>query len=270
MRRLGDVVMTIVLTVLMAYGSYIAAEQLDVSGVLAAVVCGLYLGWRQAEVFDAEIRLTGVAFWRILVFMLETLLFVLLGLQLETVLDQLGRPGAGSLIADGLAVSATVIVVRLLYVLVALPTRTSDWRERLLIGWCGMRGAISLAAVLGLALSVPGRAELIVLTFIVILVTLVGQGLTLPWLIRTLGLTARREWSPDEAIARLEAAQAALDRPTSSNRNAAPTASSSDGCAAFTARGSASAWPWSAVRTPPPPTTTCATCNCATETCGAN
>ena len=85
-------------------------------------------------------------------------------------------------------------------------------RERVVVGWCGMRGAISLAAALSITDRHPGRAEVIFLTFVVILVTLVGQGLTLPALVRALRLPDEREWSPEEAIARLEAAQTALDR----------------------------------------------------------
>ena len=85
-------------------------------------------------------------------------------------------------------------------------------RERIVVGWCGMRGAISLAAALSIPMGTDGREEVIFLTFIVILVTLLGQGLTLPWVIRVLKLEGEREWSPEEAIARLEAAQSALDR----------------------------------------------------------
>ncbi len=81
-----------------------------------------------------------------------------------------------------------------------------------MVGWCGMRGAISLAAALAIESDIPGRAEVVYLTFVVILVTLVGQGLTLPALVRALRLPNEREWSPEEAIARLEAAQSALDR----------------------------------------------------------
>jgi CPA1 family monovalent cation:H+ antiporter len=94
----------------------------------------------------------------------------------------------------------------------------SDWRERLLVGWSGMRGAVSLAAALALPLTLDSGAPfaerdlIIYLTVAVILATLVLQGLTLPWIVRVLGLSKTRPWSPDEAIARLEAAQAALDR----------------------------------------------------------
>ena len=204
-RRLPDVTVSVLITVLAAYASFIAAEEVHASGILAAAVCGLYSGWRQSEYFDADTRLTAVAFWRILVFGLEALLFVLLGLQLQSVIDE------GELLAAGLLLSLLVIAVRLLFALVPL-ARGLSLRERVVVGWCGMRGAISLAAALSIATDIPGRSEVIFLTFVMILVTLVGQGLTLPALIKTLKLPTEREWSPEEAVARLEAAQTALDR----------------------------------------------------------
>jgi CPA1 family monovalent cation:H+ antiporter len=199
------------MTVLAAYASFIAAEEVHASGILAAAVCGLYSGWHQSEYFDADTRLTASAFWKILVFGLEALLFVLLGLQLESVVDQVGEGEAGRLAAVGVALAALVIAVRVVFAALPLAPGLSR-RERLVVGWCGMRGAISLAAALSIATDIPGRSEVIFLTFIVILVTLVGQGLTLPALIKTLKLPNDREWSPEEAIARLEAAQTALDR----------------------------------------------------------
>jgi CPA1 family monovalent cation:H+ antiporter len=209
--RRVDVTVSVLLTVLAAYTSFIAAESVHASGILAAAVCGLYSGWRQSEYFDADTRLTAGAFWRILVFGLEALLFVLLGLQLESVVDLLGEDEVGRLAAIGVAVAAIVIAVRVVFAALPLAPGLSR-RERLVIGWCGMRGAISLAAALSIAGDIDGRSEVIFLTFVVILVTLVGQGLTLPALIKTLKLPVDREWSPDEAVARLEAAQSALDR----------------------------------------------------------
>ena len=210
-RRLPDVTVSVLITVLAAYASYIAAEEVHASGILAAAVCGLYSGWHQSEYFDADTRLTAVAFWKILVFGLEALLFVLLGLQLESVVDQVGEGEVGRLAAIGVALAAIVIAVRVVFAALPLAPGLSR-RERLVVGWCGMRGAISLAAALSIATDIPGRSEVIFLTFVMILVTLVGQGLTLPALIKTLKLPSEREWSPEEAVARLEAAQTALDR----------------------------------------------------------
>jgi CPA1 family monovalent cation:H+ antiporter len=221
-RKLFDVPLAIFLTLLFAYGAYIGAEQIGVSGVLATVTAGIWFGWHAHEMFDADTRLSAIAFWQALVFALETTLFVLLGLQLESVYETVGG-GVGELLVDVAAVSAVVVAVRLAWVGVApllarVVVRASradigeNWRERFVVGWSGMRGAISLAAALALPSWVPHRDVLIFVTVGVIAVTLVGQGLTLPLILRRLRLSGVREWSPDEAIARLEAAQAGLDR----------------------------------------------------------
>ena len=223
-RRLSDVPLAIFLSVLFAYGAYIGAEQIGTSGVLATVVAGVWFGWHSHEMFDADTRLSAIAFWQVLVFGLNTTLFVLLGLQFKGVLDNVDAGGGtGELLADVAIVSAVVIGVRLAWVGVApLLARVvpaagradtgEDWRERLVVGWSGMRGAISLAAALALSDGIEQRELMIFVTVGVIAVTLVGQGLTLGPLMRWLGVESEREWSPDEAIARLEAAQSALDR----------------------------------------------------------
>ena len=146
-----------------------------------------------------------------MVFGLEALLFILLGLQLDSILNDVGDGTAGTLLATGALLAALVIAVRVVFALLPLAPGLS-LRERVVVGWCGMRGAISLAAALSIDETIDGRAEVIFLTFVVILITLLGQGLTLPPLIRALRLSTPREWSPEEAIARLEAAQSALDR----------------------------------------------------------
>jgi len=210
-RRQPDVTVSVFLTLVAAYGSYIAAEEVGASGILAAAVAGLYSGWHQSGYFDADTRLTASAFWKIMVFGLEALLFILLGLQLDSVVEEVGDGSAGTLLATGAVLAALVIAVRVVFALLPLAPGLA-LRERIVVGWCGMRGAISLAAALSIGETVDGRAEVIFLTFVVILITLVGQGLTLPALIKALRLTAEREWSPEEAIARLEAAQSALDR----------------------------------------------------------
>ena len=109
-------------------------------------------------------------------------------------------------------VSGVVIAIRLAWTMIPRPTFGESWRERLVVGWSGMRGAISLAAALSVPTSLPERPEILLLTFGVIFVTLLGQGLTLPVLLHKLDLPTANRWSPDEAMARLEAAQAALDR----------------------------------------------------------
>jgi monovalent cation/hydrogen antiporter len=230
LRRLDDIPLAILITLLTAYVSFAAAEHAEASGVLAVVCAGLYLGWYSHDALDAEARLSGQAFWETFVFVLNAILFILLGLQAPDILESVGeRFDAGELVAYGLLISAVVIVVRVVWQFVppalarvapaAAELNTGDdWRERLLVGWNGMRGAVSLAAALALPLTLDDgsafadRDLLLYLTVAVILVTLVGQGLTLPPLIKALGLSHTRAWAPDEAVARLAAAQAALDR----------------------------------------------------------
>jgi CPA1 family monovalent cation:H+ antiporter len=208
-KRLDDRPLTILWTLLGAYGAYIGAEELHGSGVLAAVLAGLYLGWNSSTAFDADVRLSAQSFWEVLEFTLNALIFVLLGTQFPTLSDDLPL---GDVVGPGLAIAATVVAVRLAAQFVPGVSTADGWRERLVVGWTGMRGAISLAAALSIPLDVPEREQIIVLTFFVIAVTLVGQGLTLAPLIRALRLRESRVWSPEEALARLEAAQSALDR----------------------------------------------------------
>jgi CPA1 family monovalent cation:H+ antiporter len=229
-RRLDDPPLAILLTVLLAYASFAVADGIGASGVLAAVTAGLYAGWRSHEIFDADTRLNAQAFWRVLIFALNAILFVLVGLQFPEVLRRVGEQfSVGEIIGYGLLVSATVIAVRMAWQF--LPgflgrfveragswSPGEDWRENALIGWSGMRGAVSLAAALALPFTLDSGAPftsrdlIIYLTVAVILATLVGQGLTLPLVVRRLGLGAHEAWAPDEAVARLGAAQAALDR----------------------------------------------------------
>ena len=229
-QRVDDAPLAILLSVLTAYFSFAVAEEVEASGVLAVVAAGLYLGWRSQDIFDADLRLQAQGFWQVLVFALNAILFILLGLQFPDILERIGDQFTTSeIVGYGLLVSAVVITIRIAWQFLPLSLSRilpaaggadpgDDWRERLLIGWCGMRGAVSLAAALALPLELDSGAPLgdrdliIYLTVAVILSTLVLQGLTLPALVRRLGLGARKPWAPDEAVARLAAAQAALDR----------------------------------------------------------
>jgi Na+/H+ antiporter len=229
-RRLDDPPLVILVGVLTAYVSFALAEGVEASGVLAVVTCGLYFGRRSHELFDPDVRLNATAFWQVLVFILNAILFILLGLQFPDILERIGdQLSAGEIVGYGLLVSAVVIVVRMAWQFLPLslsrliPSAANadpgdDWRERLLIGWSGMRGAVSLAAALALPLELDSGAPLgerdliIYLTVAVIISTLVLQGLTLPALVRRLKLAAQQPFAPDEAVARLAAAQAALDR----------------------------------------------------------
>ncbi len=208
-RRQTDVALAILISVLAAYACYIVAEEAHVSGVLGAVAGGIYSGWHAHETFDAGTRLSGIAFWQVMTLGLEALLFILLGLQVPTLASELD---VGSLAGQALVVALAVVAVRMLFVLVPGGRFGDTLKERVAVGWAGMRGAISLAAALSVPLTVEERPEILLLTFGVILVTLLGQGLTLAPLLKALRFPAENQWSPAEATARLEAAQAALDR----------------------------------------------------------
>ena len=232
-KRVHDPVASITISLLAPYAAYLPAEQLGASGLLAAVAAGLYLGWAWPRALTgeaaSETRLQGRAVWGTFEFVLNGLVFVLIGLQLPTILARLGRP-IGELVLVGILISLTVIVSRFVWVFPAtyLPRLLSPWLRRrdpsppwqwtMMLSWSGMRGVVSLAAALALPVTVvsgdpfPGREPLIFLTFTVILVTLVGQGLTLPPLIRALGLSADGSEEREEAYARAAAAEAALAR----------------------------------------------------------
>ncbi|HVW18943.1 MAG TPA: Na+/H+ antiporter [Solirubrobacteraceae bacterium] len=213
-RRQDDAALVTVLTVLGAYGSYIGAEQLHASGVLAAVVTGIYTGWQSPRALDADTRLSTQAFWRVGVFALEISLFVLLGLELPTIVDSLrdADTSLGALVGPAAAVLGATLAVRMAFVFAMGRDAGDTAGERFALGWSGMRGAVSLAAALAIPLDVAGRSEIVVIAFALILATLVVQGLTLPPIVRALRLEEPRRWSDEEAIARMEAAQAAIDR----------------------------------------------------------
>ena len=213
-RRQTDTALVILITVLLAYGAYIGAEELHVSGILAAVVAGLYGGSQMSRVMDADTRLTSISFWQVLIFILEVTLFVLLGLQLPIIVDAFDQAPAGiaELAGTSVALAVAMIALRMAMVFALGHETGADWRERFIVGWSGMRGAVSLAAALSVPLEVEQRPEIVFLTFALILITLVGQGLTLPPLLRALRVRESRPWTEEEAAARMEAAQAALDR----------------------------------------------------------
>jgi CPA1 family monovalent cation:H+ antiporter len=223
-RRIDDPVVEIVVSVFTGYAAYLPAELLDVSGVLAAVTAGIYVGWRAPELASPSTRLLGFSFWEVLVYLANAVLFILVGLQLQPILDDLDGTAVAVLVAQGALVSAVVIGARLgwvfsvPYLIRAIDRRPSQVmrragaRERLVVGWSGMRGAVSLAAALALPLGFPLRHLILFLTFSVILATLVVQGLTLPTLIRRLRIQGDDAEEREELRARLAAANAALER----------------------------------------------------------
>ena len=229
-RRLEDPPAEIVVSVVTGYAAYLPAERLGVSGVLAAVTAGLFVGWRAPELASPATRLLAFSFWEILVYLLNAVLFILVGLQLRPILDQVSGRSAATLLGLAALVSAVVIAARVAwgftvpYLVRALDRRPSQVarrvgaRQRLISGWSGMRGAVSLAAALALPLETrtgqpfPERNLIIFVTFGVIFTTLVVQGLTLPALIRRLGVHDDGGEEREELQARLGAADAALAR----------------------------------------------------------
>ncbi|MFL5825298.1 MAG: Na+/H+ antiporter [Thermoleophilaceae bacterium] len=230
-RRLDDVPVEITISLGTAYAAYLPAEALGVSGALAAVTTGIYMGWRAPEISTPSMRMQGAAVWQTLQFLLNAVLFVLIGLQLPVITGRLGGYSAATLAGYSAAIAAAVIGARLLWVnttpyIIRLldrrpqqRARRASWRVRFVVFWAGMRGAVSLAAALAIPLEThagtafPQRDLVIFLTFAVILVTLVLQGLTLPAVIRALGVTDDGSAEQQEEVtARLAAADAALQR----------------------------------------------------------
>jgi CPA1 family monovalent cation:H+ antiporter len=226
--RIDDPPIEIAGSILLAYAAYLPAQAIHASGVLAAVTAGLYLGWHSSgSAFSARSRLQSGAFWETLVFLVNAALFVLVGLSLHTFSTQARGP-VGQLVVTGAAVVSTVIVVRLAWMWafgwLIRPRRRDHavasqpgWRERLILGWSGMRGAITLAALLAVpeltraGEPLAGRDDIVYLGFAVIIVTLVGQGMTLPVLLRRLRLSEHPSVADAERQARLELTTAALD-----------------------------------------------------------
>jgi CPA1 family monovalent cation:H+ antiporter len=229
-RHLDDAPIEITITLLTPFAAYLLAEAAQVSGVLATLSAGLYLSHHSSRFFSSRTRLEANAVWNVLVFVLNGLLFLLIGLQLRHILITLGSHPVITVLEDALLISLAVIVVRLIWVFSAayLPRRLfpglrasdpyTDWRTVAIIAWTGLRGGISLAAVLALPLVLKGgqpfpeRNRLIAITFGVILVTLVGQGLSLIPLIRWLGFPSDETSQQERQRARLVTAQAALKR----------------------------------------------------------
>ena len=227
-KRIEDAQVSIAVSLLSGYAAFVPADAVGASGVLAAVTTGIYMGLRGPRIIPARIRLQGFYVWDLLDFIINALLFVLVGLQLRTVANNLGDVATWSLVGYAAAISAVVIGARILwlftvpYLIRALDRRPSQrerrvgWRPRLVVGWSGMRGAVSLAAALALPLETdsgapfPNRDLIIFLTFAVIFATLVLQGLTLPVLIRMCGVEADGSEESEELTARLQATKAAL------------------------------------------------------------
>ncbi|HXD77491.1 MAG TPA: Na+/H+ antiporter [Puia sp.] len=216
------------ITLITPYLMYITAEHFHSSGVLAVVSGGLFLSFRSQDIFDYGSRLTTLSVWNVLVFLLNGIVFILIGLQLPGIIRGLGEYSLQAAILYGLCISAVAIAVRLLWVYPGayLPRlisgrirrreRRPPGRQTFLIGWSGMRGVVSLASALAIPIALPGGEEfphrnlILCITFIVILVTLVIQGLTLPLIIRWLGIEADDGEREKQLSLRLRLASVAL------------------------------------------------------------
>jgi Na+/H+ antiporter len=228
-RRIDDGPIEIAISILVPYAAYFTADKLRASGVLAVVACGLYLSRRSSGFFSPGVRLQAWAVWDALSFILNGLVFVLIGLQLPYVLAGIHGYSRGTVILYGALFSALVIVLRMVWVFPG--AYLSYWiRSRvvhqkvsippasgiLVVGWTGMRGVIALAAAIALPQTLtdgspfPQRNLIVFLAFCVIFVTLVLQGLTLPWLVRVLGAADPPGRNVEEEAARREILEVAL------------------------------------------------------------
>ena len=222
--RITDTPVEITVSLLTPYAAYLPADMLGASGVLAAVTAGLYLGRRASSFTGSDVRLAARPVWEMVVFLLNGIVFLLIGLEISAIVRDMSISTLLVLIAQGLTVSLTLIVVRTLWI---LGTRT--WQrlthneplsvaEVIVLSLTGMRGVVSLAAALAVPLAlpsgspVPAREPLIVITFTVIVVTLVGQGVTLPFVIRAVHLAGDQGAWAEEQHARRELATQALQQ----------------------------------------------------------
>jgi Na+/H+ antiporter len=234
-RWVADAQIEIVLSILTPYIAYWPPQHLGGSGVLATVVAGLYVSWNGSSIISAATRLQGIFFWDVLVYLIEGIVFLMTGLQARTLIMGLGTYSLAALAGSAAVVSVVVILARFVWMFpavylprwliprIARKDPAPPWQWPFVLGFTGVRGIVSLAAALAIPLTIddgrpfPDRDLILFLTFSVILVTLVGQGLSLPAVIRVLGLAkaGERELQIDrteELLARRKAIDAAIER----------------------------------------------------------
>lgn len=224
-RRVDDPVYSVVITFLAPVAAYLAAETFDLSGVLSTVVAGIWVGRHAPRQMSSAVRLAGVAAWQVLLFLINGAVFILIGLQLPGVLAALADRPTGQPIIVAAAVVVAAIVARIVWVFPTtyLPRWASaklgandpypPVRNVAVVAWAGMRGVVSLAAALALPAGFPERDLVVFVTFVVILATLLGQGLTLPLVIRLLRIDDGEAGDGhDEAHARAITVEAAVAR----------------------------------------------------------
>jgi monovalent cation/hydrogen antiporter len=227
--RLDDPPIQITISLVTPFIAYLPAERLHASGVLATVAAGIFLGWHSPLMISARTRLQVYAFWETVMFLLNGFVFIIIGLQLPGILRTLNRESLTGAVVSAIIICAAVILVRFAWVTPAayLPRLLSSklrmrdpipsWQNIAIVSWAGMRGVVSLAAAFALPLaltdgsSFPGRDYILFFAFSVIFTTLILQGLTLPLLIRKLGITHDGQADEEERRARLEANNAAIE-----------------------------------------------------------
>src|SRR6266516_133313 len=228
-KRLDDPPVQTMFSLLTPYVAYFSGERLHVSGILAVVIAGIYYGWRAPRILSGRMRLQALPVWEMVTFILNGILFMLVGLQLPQVISALA-PGTVTRVAElAIVFVAVIVLVRFVWMFGAtylprLLSRTfrrknrAPWQQTALIAWTGMRGADSLAGALAIPFVLangepfPGRDPILLLTFCVIFATLVLQGLTLTPLVRWLKVVDDRVTEKEERLARLKANEAALAR----------------------------------------------------------
>lgn len=217
------------ITLITPYLMYITAEHFHYSGVLAVVSGGLFLTFRSGDIFTYETRLQAVSVWQTLVFLLNGIVFIMIGLQLPDITSGLGDYSIGEAIFYAVIISLVTIIIRLIWIYPGayLPRflfksiRENEpdpgWRLLFVTGWSGMRGVVSLASALAVPLTLdtgaafPHRNLILFITFIVILCTLVLQGLSLPWIIKKLKIESGGSHKKQEMEIRYKLAAAVLD-----------------------------------------------------------
>lgn len=228
LRYLEDTSLMILASALPGWICYVVGEYLEVSGVIATVTYGMMLGWYQHEIMTATARRRGNAFWDIMIFILESLVFILIGLSLRGVWERIehAEKSWGTYSIEVLLVLAAVIISRFVWIFAMdglarllkprshKPHMQTHWRESFVKSWAGMRGVVTLAAALAVPAQVPGRDLMLLSAFAVILVTVLFQGTTIGWLIRVLDIkhTANEQvyLNEPQTWAKLEAAQFAV------------------------------------------------------------
>ena len=227
-RRIDNPPIETTISLLTPFAAYLPAERLGISGVLAVVATGLFVGWNSPLIHKFQTRLQTVPFWEMVQFLLNGIVFLLIGLELPEIIQGIRDASVGTLTGEAIVISAAVIAIRIAWVFpgaylphLFFPSLRQrdpfpDWEHVALVAWTGMRGAVSLAAALALprftqdGQPFPGRPAIQFLTYAVIVATLVVQGLTLPWVIRRLKIKSGDELEREECEARIKISQAGL------------------------------------------------------------